>query len=312
MIVRRLLVVGGLAAVFVVTTAGSALADDLTDYLEEARDAIYSGQRLVATSWDGIESVGIFEIQHHGGMASVGSGAGSATMGAGRMYLAWPEDAAVSFVLHAEPELGGRYSVSHGEATKHLGRAATLVEVMEAGSVRVRMVVDDSTSAPVATEVFDGEGELFRYSAMTDFSVWVDPAMAAFDDREYRMMLPLQDADLPIELAGYRLIDVYAAPHDGRQAFYTDGLFSFSVFTTVGRADWASVAKSEHPYTVDGYNYLRVISPTSVTVLWNAPTTAIALVGDLPPDHLGEVLGELPLPGTDNWMKRMWRKLFGY
>ena len=44
MIVRRLLVVGGLAAVFVVTTAGSALADDLTDYLEDARDAIYSGR----------------------------------------------------------------------------------------------------------------------------------------------------------------------------------------------------------------------------------------------------------------------------
>jgi len=312
MIVRRMLVVGGLAAVFVVTTAGSALADDLADYLEDARDAIYSGERLVATSWDGIDSIGIFEIQHHGGMASVGSGSGSATIGAGRMYLGGPEEAAVSFVLHTDPELGGRYSVSPGEATKHLGRAATVVEVIEAGSVRVRMVVDDSTSAPVATEVFDDEGELFRSSAMTEFSVWVDPAMAAFDDREYRMMLPLDAADLPIDLAGYRLIDVYAAPQDGRQAFYTDGLFSFSVFTTRGRADWAKIADNEHSYSTDGNRYLRVVSPTSVTVLWNAPTTAIALVGDLPPDHLDDVLGKLPPPGTDNWMKRMWRKLFGY
>ena len=112
-------------------------------------------------------------------MASVGSGSGIATIGAGRMYLGGPEEAAVSFVLHTDPELDGRYSVEHGEATKHLGRAATVVEVIEAGSVRVRMVVDDSTSAPVATEVFDGDGELFRYSAMTEFSVWVDPAMAA-------------------------------------------------------------------------------------------------------------------------------------
>lgn len=312
MIVRRMLVVGGLAAVFVVSAAGAALAEDLAEYLEDARDAIYSGERLVATSWDGIESIGIFEIQHHGGMASVGSSAGSATIGAGRMYLGGPEEAAVSFVLHSEPEVDGRYSVEHVEATKHLGRAATVIEVLEAGSVRMRMVVDDSTSAPVATQVFDGDGELFRYSAMTEFSVWVDPAMAAFDDREYRMMLPLDAADLPIDLAGYRLIDVYAAPQDGRQAFYTDGLFSFSVFTTRGRANWKAAASSEHPYTIDGYDYLRVVSPTSATVLWNAPTTAIALVGDLPPDHLDEVLDELPLPGTDNWMKRMWRKLFGY
>jgi hypothetical protein len=312
MIVRRLLVVGGLAAVFVVSVAGPASADNLTDYLEDARDAIYSGERLVATSWDGIESIGIFEIQHHGGMASVGSGSGSVMIGAGRMYLGGSEEAAVSFVLHSEPGVEGRYTVAHGEATKHLGRAATMVEVLEAGSVRMRMVVDDSTSAPVATEVFDADGELFRYSAMTEFSVWVDPSMGAFDDREYRMMLPLEDAELPIALAGYRLIDAYAAPHDGRQAFYTDGLFSFSVFTTRGRANWSAAATDEHPYTADGYDYLRVISPTSITVLWNAPTTAIALVGDLPPDHLDQVLGELPLPGSDNWMKRMWRKLFGY
>ena len=312
MIIRRLLVVGGLAAVFVATTAGSALADDLTEYLEDARDAIYSGQRLVGTSWDGIESIGVFEIQHHGGMASVGSGSDYATIGGGRMHLGGPEEAAVSFVLHTEPEAGSRYTIAHGEAIEHLGRAATVIEILEAGSLRMRMVVDDSTSAPVETEVYDADGELFRYSSMMEFSVWVDPAMAAFDGREYQMMLPLEAVDLPIDLAGYRLIDVYAAPLDGRQAFYTDGLFSFSVFTTRGRADWASIANDEHPYTADGYNYLRVVTPTSVSVLWNAPTTAIALVGDLPPDHLDQVLDELPLPGIDNWMKRMWRKLFGY
>ena len=312
MIVRRLLVVGGLAAVFVVTTAGSALADDLTEYLEDARDAIYSGQRLVGTSWDGIQSIGIFDIQHHGGMASVGSGSDFATIGGGRMHLGGLDEAAVSFVLHTGPDLDARYTVAYGEATKHLGRAASVIEVLEAGSVRIRMVVDDSTSAPVATEVFDEDGELFRYSSMTKFTVSVDPAMTEFDNREYRMMMPLEDADLPIELAGYRLVDAYAAPQDGRQAFYTDGLFSFSVFTTRGRANWDAIASNDHPYDSNGYNYLRVISPTSVTVLWNAPTTAIALVGDLPPDHLDQVLRDLPLPGTDNWMKHMWRKLFGY
>ena len=312
MIVRRVLVVGGLAALFVVGTAGTALADDLAEYLEDARDAIYSGQRLVGTSWDGIQSIGVFEIQHHGGMASVGSNSGSATIGGGRMHLGGIDAAAVSFVRQNEPDLDARYAVAEGGAAEHLGRPATIVEVVESGFVRMRMVVDNSTAAPVETEVFDADGDLFRYSSMTEFSVRVDRAMAEVDEREYRMMLPLEAADLPSDLGGYRLTDVYAAPQDGRQAFYTDGLFSFSVFTTQGRADWAKIASNEHPYTTDGYSYLRVISPTSVTVLWNAPTTAIALVGDLPPDHLDQVLDELPPPGIDNWMKRMWRKLFGY
>ena len=173
------------------------------------------------------------------------------------------------------------------------------------------MVVDDSTSAPVATEVFDADGRLFRYSSMVNFTVAVDPVMTQIDDREYRMMMPIGEADLPESVAGYRLTDVYAGPQNGRQAFYTDGLFTFSVFTTRGRANWGAIADDEHPYIAGGRSYLRVVTPTSVWVLWNAPATAMALVGDLPPDHLDEVLGELPLPGTDNWLRRMWRTLFG-
>jgi len=311
MIIRHIFVVGGLAAVLAISTAGPARADDLSSYLEDAADAIYSGQRLVGTTWDGIESVGIVEIQHHGGMTSVGTDSGMAMVGDGRMHLGGPDEAAISFVLDPRPEFAGRYTVMPGAATSHLGRSAHIVEVMEHEVLRIRVVVDDSTSAPVATKVFDADGELFRYSSMVDFAVSVDPVMAQTDEREYRMMLPLDEAELPAMIAGYRLTDAYAGPQNGRQAFYTDGLFTFSVFTTRGRADWGAIAEDEHTYTSGGHHYLRVVTPTSVWVLWNAPSTAIALVGDLPPDHLDEVLAELPFPGTDNWLRRMWRHIFG-
>lgn len=311
MIIRRIIVVGGLAALVVAAGASTARADDLAEYLEDAGNAIYSGQRLVGTTWDGIERIGMIEVQHHGGFESVDAGSVNAMVGAGRMYMDGMDDAAISFVLRSTPNLGARYTVENGEATRHLGRPATVLDVVEAGKLRIRMVVDDSTSAPVATQVFDAEGEVFRYSSMVDFSVWVDPSMAQTDGREYRMMLPLDHVDLPATLAGYQLIDAYAGPDDGRQAFYTDGLFSFSVFTTERRANWAEIADNELPYTTGGRDYLRVVTPTSVWVLWNAPAMAVALVGDLPPDHLDHVLAELPHPGTDNWLKRLWRKLFG-
>ena len=311
MTIRRILTFGGLVVACTIATAGPALADDLADYLADAGEAVYSGRRVVGTTWDGFESVGIVEIQHLGGMSTVGSGSSYASIGQGRMHLDGPNEAALSFIGATEFDLAARYAVSPGETTEHLGRRARVLEVMEAGVLRMRMIVDDSTSAPVATEVYSDDGTVFRYSSIIEFSVSVDPEMAKTDEQAYEMMLPVEQVDLPVDAAGYQLVDVYSGPQGAHQAFYTDGLFSFSVFTTNGRVDWEAVIDNEVSYAVDGYSYLRVINPASIWVVWNAPGTTVALVGDLPPDHLEEVLAELPRPGTDGWIQRMWCRLFG-
>ncbi len=311
MIIRRLFVIGGLVAMIAVVGVIPALADDLADYLADAGEAVYSGRRVVGTTWDGFESVGVVEIQHLGGMATVGSGSSLATIGGGRMRFDGPSGAALSFIGAARVDVDDRYAVSSGTVTEHLGRPAHVLDVTEEGFLRMRIIVDDSSSAPVATEVYAGDGSVFRYSAMIEFSVSVDPEMAMTDEHPYEMMLPVDRAGLPVDAAGYQLVDVYAGPQGSNQAFYTDGLFSFSVFTTTGRVNWEAAIDGELPYTVDGQSYWRVINPASLWVAWNAPGTTIALVGDLPPDHLEAVLGELPKPGIDGWMTRMWRRLFG-
>ncbi|MEA2024701.1 MAG: hypothetical protein U9N79_10505 [Actinomycetota bacterium] len=315
MILRRILTIGGLAAVFTIAAAGPALADDpadnLADYLADAGEAVYSGRRVVGTTWDGMESVGIVEIQHLGGKATLGSGSFYATIGDGRMHLAGPNETALSFVGATQPDLAVRYAVASGGTAEHLGRRARVLDVMESGLLRMRVIVDESTSAPVATEVYSNDGTVFRYSAMVEFSVSVGPEMTMTDEHAYEMMLPVEQAGLPSDAAGYQLVDVYAGPRGARQAFYTDGLFSFSVFTTKGRVNWHAAIEDELPYAVDGHSYLRVIDPASLWVVWNAPGTAVALVGDLPPDHLEDVLAELPRPGSDGWMQRMWSRLFG-
>ncbi len=311
----RLLITGGIVAAFAIASVGPALADDLVDeladYLADAGEAVYSGRRVVVTTWDGLESVGIVEIQHFGGMATLGSGSAYATIGDGRMRLDGPNEAALSFVGVSQPDLADRYAVSSGGTAEHLGRRARILEVTEAGFLRMRVTVDESTSAPVATEVYSNDGTVFRYSAMVEFSVSVGPEMTMTDEHAYEMMLPVEQTGLPSDAAGYQLVDVYAGPRGARQAFYTDGLFSFSVFTTKGRVNWQAAIEDELPYAVDGHSYLRVIDPASLWVVWNAPGTAVALVGDLPPDHLEEVLAELPRPGSHGWMTRMWRRLFG-
>ena len=311
MIIRRVLTVGGLVAVFAIAATGPALADDLAGYLDDASDAVYSGSRVVATTWDGIESIGIVEVQHLGGMATVDSGSSNVMVGEGRLRLAGQNKAALSFVGVTQFDLDARYIVSTGEATEHLGRSARILEVTEDGFLRMRVVVDNSTSAPVATEVYAGDGSIFRYSTMIQFSVSVDPNMAMTDEHPYEMMLPVEEAGLPVDAAGYQLVDVYAGPQGANQAFYTDGLFSFSVFTMDDRVNWESALDGEIPYVADRFSYFRVINPASLWVTWNAPGAAIALVGDLPPDHLEQVLAELPRPGTNGWMTRMWHRMFG-
>lgn len=307
----RLIVTGGIVAAFAITSAGPALADDLADYLADAGEAVYSGRRVVGTTWDGFESVGVVEIQHLGNMAVLGTGSSRATIGGGRMRFDEPAGVALSFIGASQFDLGSRYAVSPGGTTEHLGRSAHILEVTEAGLLRMQIIVDESTAAPVATEVYSLDGTVFRYSAMIEFAVSVGPEMAMTDEHPYETMLPVEQAGLPSDAAGYQLVDVYAGPQGANQAFYTDGLFSFSVFTTNGRVNWESAVDGELPYAVEGHSYWRVINPASLWVMWNAPGSTIALVGDLPPDHLEAVLGELPKPGAAGWMTRMWRRLFG-
>ncbi len=311
MMMRRVLIVGGLVTVLAAATIAPALADDLSDYLVEADDAIYSGRRVMGTTWDGVESIGVIRVQHHAGMTLVGSDSDYVVIGGGRMYSGGADEAAVSFVRNSHIDPGGRYTVVPGDATDYLGRSARIIDVMEGPLVRMRLIVDDSTAAPVSTEVYGADGSVFRYTSMIDFSVSADPASHVVEGRDYEMMLPLENEGTSDAIAGYQLVDIYDAPNGSDQSFFSDGLFSFSLFTANGWTDWAAMSDDEIPYRIDGDSYLRIVRPASVWVMWNGPGVSMALVGDLPPDHIEQVLAELPRPSTRAWFKRIWFRLFG-
>jgi hypothetical protein len=308
---RRLYNVAGLVLLISASAIGPAHAEDLGDYLADADDAIYSGRRFVGTTWDGIVSSEIVEVQHHGGMSMVGSGPTSATVGEGRWHRDDTDEEGFSYVGQSVPAPTDRYTLVPGGPAEHLGRPSHVLDVLERGVLRMRLVVDDSTSAPVLTEVYTADGSVFRSTSMIEFSVSVDAGMAGERDRAYRMLVPLNETDFPAVAAGYRLIDAYEAPEGSSQAFYSDGLFTFSLFATSGNVDWMDVAGDIHTYAAGGRAYFRAVRPATVWILWNAPGRALALVGDLPPDHLEAVLAELPPPGAEHWMQRLWHRIFG-
>ena len=310
MIIRRVAILGTLVAVAIVVAA-PALADDLSEYLEEADQATYSGRRLIGTTWDGMERMGITDIERRGGLAMLSSGRSYVMVGDGKVHAIGSPDGALAYELASSVDVGHRYEVAMAEPARHLGRATQVMEIVEDGVLRMRMVVDVVTDAPLETQVFDGEGNLFRYSTMVEFSPSA-PGMEEYeDDGEYEVMVPLDEARVPEQPGRYLMVDVYGGPADGQQAFYTDGLFTFSLFAIEGRSDIEDIATDGNAWNLDGFDYVRMVTPAEVWVLWNSSGSTYALVGDLPPDHLEEVLTDLPRPGQRNWFGRMWDKLCG-
>lgn len=307
----RLAILGSLVVVLVVTGVLPASADDdLADYLEDADAATYSGRRLVGTNWDGNEAMGVMDVQHTDGLTMVGPSTDFAMMGHGR-FRDGASGVAIDYDALSDAVVNHAYSLTRSGTELRAGRPVHVIDVYEGPLLRMSMTVDTATGAPLETEVFDGDGRLFRYSTMVEFSPTIDEMADYVDDGDYAMMLPLDAAQLPARIWRYELIDAYTAPGDAEQGFYSDGLFQHSLFTIPGRIDLGSMTERGETWTVDGFDYRRVITPVEVWVLWNTPDTTYALVGDLPPDHLSEVLAALPRPAQRNWFARMWEKLFG-
>jgi negative regulator of sigma E activity len=184
--------------------------------------------------------------------------------------------------------------------------------VLEDGLVRARIVFDLDTRVPLLTEIFDGEGELFRYSAMIDFDS--NPSLRYADlaptAGEYDVMLPAESATMPPTAAGYVRADTYGGPDTTVQTFYTDGLFKFSIFEIVGDAS-PERFEAAGVLEVNEATYLQLVTPSELWVMWSAAGSTYVLVGDLPPDHLALVLAELPQPDGDGLFNRIWHGIFG-
>ena len=126
----------------------------------------------------------------------------------------------------------------------------------------------------------------------------------------YDLVVSADAGDLAKTVAGYVQVDAYAGPDESLHAFYTDGLFSFSVFLIDGEMASGPFVEAD-TMRVGAAEYRWLLTPSDVWLQWVAGGKTFVLVGDLPPDHLQQVLDELPRPSQGNIFTRIWRGLFG-
>ena len=281
---------------------------DLEDYLLEANQADYGGTQLVVAVYEGETKAGVVDVAHAGEMLVLSE---NTLVGDGKVKA----KEAGSVVMSDWNILGAseRYTTLDPVDMRHLGRDGKSVAIVEGSTLRAQIVFDKATGAPLATQVYNLDGTVFRQSWMFQFDPRPPRGVyenTADDGGEYTVMLPASTEGQATEIGGYRLGDRYAGPDNVYHSFYSDGLFSFSLFELEGRPP---LAQFEDAMSVvySGSRYDVLVTPAQLWVRWTTPGTTYVIVGDLPPDHLEDVLAELPRPRKRNLFSRFWNGLFG-
>ncbi len=311
--VARFVTVASATALMLSLTSTIAYADDadLERYLAEAAEASYAGQQATWCTYAGKTEFSIVSIEHAGSLLMVESAGSSQMLGGGRASANGAGNG-IALSDWSSTDLATRYEMAAADLELRLGRDVVVVTVNEDGDVRARIWFDETTGAALGSEVYGDAGDLFRVSWLIDF----DPnprriyTMMGDATSTYDVVVAAEAETLPSTVEEYDLVDTYSGPEDSVHAFYSDGLFSFSVFVIEGEGATGPFVEADTMNLSSG-SYRWILTPTDLWVQWSGGGQTYVLVGDLPPDHLEEVLAELPSPSRRNIFSRLWNGIFG-
>ena len=308
---KRVLTTVSLTGLILMLTAVVASADELEDLLADAAEANYAGEQATWCSFGGKTEFSVVSVEHSSSLLMVESAGSSQVLGGGRASSSGTENG-VALSDWSSVDVADRYKTAGTGSEVRLGRDVVVVTVNEEGEMRARIWFDKATGAALGSEVYDSAGELFRLSWMLD----VDPnprriyTVSGQGASTYDVVVTADSVALADEVAGYERVDTYAGPSDSVHAFYSDGLFSFSVFLIDGEGATGPFVEADVMETDSG-SYRWILTPSDLWVQWSGGGVTYVLAGDLPPDHLEEVLAELPSPSRGNILSRIWQGIFG-
>ncbi len=314
---RRPLIVVALTVVALLGQALPALATDLGAYLEQAAASEYSGEVFVVCDTPDGTVAQFVEVARSAGELWVRT-SGSETVAAdGELYQRAADGTVQAIRVDSSNdwEMSPRYAaVDAGQATE-LERPVQVVKVMEGEVERVTLHFDDATGALLRSEVRNGDRSLYCSSSFVSFSgepPSIDASVRQTTPEEIEVV-DFKDIDeeaLPARVGGFDRLDVYEGPESSTVAYYSDGVFSFTVIAsqrtvTIPELEEAPVAE------IAGHKYQRLFQPGQVVYSWESRIGGYALIGDLPIDLQEAVLGDLPSPGRPGFFVRLWRSWFG-
>lgn len=301
------------AALLLVIPPVSGQAGSFDELLERARIAEFFGKQVVVCWAPGGPVADTYRVGQAEGRLWMALGSEEVIVADGELLDHGPDRqwrrtkvaAVVSTV-----ERAARYRQERVRTETRFGRPVEVIEVKEGTLVRARFVFDRLTSVSLMTEIFDGDGSIYRMSALVEFTPGPPAVTEPAGGIRTEVAPAAPPPSLGSEAVGYRRAGVYEGPGSGIHAYYSDGLFSFSVFEVPGPIDAAKFDEAPE-MELAGAVYLVRFLPSEVWVLWSGGGSSYLLIGDLPPDHLEAVLAELPRPDPPGLLTRLWRMLRG-
>jgi len=314
---RRTLVVSVLALTVIVGQALPALATDLGEYHERAAASEYSGEVFVICDTPDGTVAQFVEVTRSDGQLWVKTSGTEAIASSGELYQRAADGTvqATRIESASDWEVSPKYTTVEAGAARELERPVQVVTVLESDVERVRLHFDEATGALLRSEVRNGDRSLYCSSSFVSFNE--DPQSV---DSSVRQATPetvgvvdFRDIDedvLPTKVGGFDRQDVYEGPEDSMVAYYSDGVFSFTVIAS-RKAVKIPELEDAPLVEIEGKKYQRHFDPGQVVFAWESKVGGYALIGDLPLDLQEAVLKDLPRPGRPGFFARLWRSWFG-
>ncbi len=310
-VIRRSLLVGASALLILSLPVGGAFAADLDGVLTDAQESTYTASRLIVSVWGGQTQVTREFVEHADGMEMVRRDADWSLAGNGKAASMGETPAGVTFLTKRTSSPSTRYTIEERAKVDHMSRPCRIVDVMEGEILRASLVVDDRSGALLIQEQYGANGHLFRRTTLSDFRAYrTYEAPMEESDVPMEVVMPEDSVLLPEDAAGYELVDAFSAPGGSEQGYFSDGLFRFSLFVLNGKTKVTGFEEPMAFVTGDGV-YDMVATAQGVRLHWQDGSSNYVLVGDVPPDHLRDILADLPAPDSDGMWGRWWQRLFG-
>ncbi len=247
--------------------------------------------------------------------------------GVWKRLWAGPSDSTGSELVAVDPERKYAFTVSDGPRTA--GRNTTLVEVARSargskrsdkpGRVSERFAVDDATGLLLRREQLDRRGRVERAVRFVELNDPTPASMSGSDDApSAKGSAPKAiaktnvAADVPARLGhGFALTGLYRAADGTTHAFYSDGIYTASVFRQDGELDRQELPDDSTSTDFAGRTLTTYSTPSGAVVVWADDDRVFTLVSDAPKRDLDAMVRDLPEASEAGTATEVARFVFG-
>lgn len=297
--------------------AASAGAGDSADAQEAARlvrgtrdaaaDHDFSGDATVTWTTPKRTETTQVRVTDVGGAVTITTTGGTTVVDEGRRTylrdrLGWT-GLVVEPTAHDLPSPDRRWRLSTAGSRTVAGRPATVVLATRAdGKPAQRLVVDDTTGLLLGREVLGPRGQVersVRFSSIEvgerDASPKSPPANVTSRTAEKLTSLP-EGYRAPGAPAGFELLTRSRHP-DGVLLFYSDGVFTASVFEQQGDLDWGALPGGGSDSQLADTRTRTYHEASGDVAVWERNGLVYTCVTDAPSDVFSDMIGALASEG---------------